>query len=248
MRLTVVGCSGSFPGPDSPASSYLLEADGFRVLLDLGNGALGALQRHTDMYAVDAVLLSHLHADHCLDMCGYAVARTHRPEGPAPVLPVYAPDGAGERLASAAGSDAASMSERFDFHAWAAGRTYEVGPLRVTVDRMVHPVEAYGFRVEHAGRTLAYSGDTDACPELVGLARDAGLFLCEAGFLEGRPNPPGLHLTGRGAGEHAARAGAARLLLTHIPPYNDVQRAREEAATAYDGPLELAAAGASYEV
>src|SRR3954447_26748340 len=82
MRLTVLGCSGSFPGPDGPASSYLLEAGGFRAVVDMGNGSLSALQRLGHAYDVDAVLLSHLHADHCLDVCGYYVARKYRPEGP----------------------------------------------------------------------------------------------------------------------------------------------------------------------
>ena len=68
MRLTVVGCSGSFPGPESAASCYLLEADGFRLVVDMGNGSLGALQRHAPLFGVDAVLLSHLHADHCVDL------------------------------------------------------------------------------------------------------------------------------------------------------------------------------------
>src|SRR5580698_10882582 len=84
MRLTIIGCSGSFPGPESPASSYLLEAEGFRLVLDLGNGALGVLQRHASLYDIDAVALSHLHADHCLDMCGYWVARRYGPGGPQP--------------------------------------------------------------------------------------------------------------------------------------------------------------------
>ena len=84
MRLTVVGCSGSFPGPDSAASCYLVEADGFRVLLDLGNGALGPLQRYADIYAVDAVLVSHLHSDHFIDLCSYYVALRYRdPDGAA---------------------------------------------------------------------------------------------------------------------------------------------------------------------
>ena len=81
MRLTVVGCSGSFPGPGSPASCYLVEADGFRVLLDLGNGALGALQRHLQARDIDAVLLSHLHADHCIDLLR-ALRRPHLRPGP----------------------------------------------------------------------------------------------------------------------------------------------------------------------
>ena len=82
MRLTVVGCSGSFPGPDSPASCYLVEQDGYRVVLDLGNGALGQLQRYVSLDDVDAVLISHLHVDHVIDLCSYYVARRYRPAGP----------------------------------------------------------------------------------------------------------------------------------------------------------------------
>ena len=90
VRLTVVGCSGSYAGPDSPASCYLLEADGedrtWRILLDLGNGALGALHNYTDPLGIDAVALSHLHPDHCLDLCGYYVMRKYHPSGAQPRL------------------------------------------------------------------------------------------------------------------------------------------------------------------
>ena len=84
MRLTVLGCAGTFPGPLSGCSSYLVEQDGFRLLLDAGNGAVSALQRAADLLAVDAVLLSHLHADHCLDLVAYSYARRYHPEGPLP--------------------------------------------------------------------------------------------------------------------------------------------------------------------
>jgi len=90
VRLTVIGCSGSFPGPDSPASSYLVEHEGFRLLVDLGSGALGALQRYASLYEIDAVCLSHLHPDHCLDMTGYWVARTYSPDAPTPRFPCTA--------------------------------------------------------------------------------------------------------------------------------------------------------------
>ncbi|HJZ28526.1 MAG TPA: MBL fold metallo-hydrolase, partial [Streptosporangiaceae bacterium] len=82
MQLTVIGCSGSFPGPDSPASCYLLEAEGFQLVIDMGNGALGVLQRHAELFGVDAVCVSHLHADHCTDLSSYWVARQYAPEGP----------------------------------------------------------------------------------------------------------------------------------------------------------------------
>ena len=98
MKLTVLGCAGSFPGPDSACSAYLVEADGFRLLLDFGTGSLSALQRYASLTSVDAILLTHLHADHVLDACSYVVVRRYAPDGPYPPIPVYAPAGARERL------------------------------------------------------------------------------------------------------------------------------------------------------
>jgi ribonuclease BN (tRNA processing enzyme) len=254
MRLTIIGCSGSFPGPESPASSYLLEAEGFRLVLDLGNGALGVLQRHADLYDIDAVALSHLHADHCLDMCGYWVARRYAPGGPQPALPVHAPDGAAQRLTLAYGPEAAAgrssgpgMAEAFTFHPLTPG-TRSIGPFQVTTARMNHPVETYGFRFEHGGRALAYSADTGPSEALIDLARDADLLLCEASFLDGPDLPPNLHLTGRQAGQHAARAGARHLVLTHIAPGTDKQRSFAEAREVFAGPLSLAASGQTFEL
>src|SRR5882724_12324454 len=108
MQMTVVGCAGSFPGPDSPASCYLIEADGFRLVLDLGNGALGALQRYSALTGIDAICLSHQHSDHCLDMCAYSVAQLHHPDGPRPKIEVYAPAGTAERLTRALGLEPGS--------------------------------------------------------------------------------------------------------------------------------------------
>lgn len=246
MLLTIVGCAGSFPGPASPASCYLVEADGFRLLLDLGNGALGALQRLSGLYDVDAICLSHLHADHCLDLCSYAVARYHRPEGPVPAIPVYGPAGTAGRMAACYGPQgSAALTESFRFAELSPG-TIEIGPLRVTADRMSHPVETFGFRLEHAGQALAYSADTGESGALVGLARDADLLLCEASFLDGPDLPPGLHLTGRQAGQHAARAGAGQLVLTHLVPWNDQDRTAAEAGSAFTGPLVMAASGTRF--
>src|SRR5919202_5061165 len=101
MRLTVLGCAGSFPGPEAPCSAYLVEADGFRLLLDFGTGSLSMLQRFAGLYALDAIVLTHLHADHIFDACSYVVARRYAPGGTLPPIPVYAPPGAPERLALA---------------------------------------------------------------------------------------------------------------------------------------------------
>ena len=242
MRVTVIGCAGSFPGPDSPASCYLLEAEGFRLVLDLGNGALGVLQRHAELFGVDAICLSHLHADHCVDLGAYWVARQYTADGPRPPIPVYGPQGTAERVAGFGGEDPAAVLARFGFTDLAPG-AFEIGPFRVTVDHVNHPVETFGFRVEHDGWRLAYSGDTGESDALVRLADGADLMLCEASFLDGPGYRPNLHLTARQAAEHAARAGVGQLVLTHLVPWNDRDRSRAEASQAYPGPLSLATSG-----
>ncbi|GAA3428698.1 MBL fold metallo-hydrolase [Streptosporangium sandarakinum] len=249
MKVTIVGCSGSFPGPDSPSSCYLLEAEGFRMLLDFGNGSLGALQRHIGLYDVDAICLSHLHADHCLDMCSYHVVRTYSPKGPHPRVPVHAPADAPLRLARAYDMPAEpGMETSFDFAPLTPG-TFEVGPFRVTAAPMNHPVETYGFRVSYGGRSVAYSADTGETDELVRLAAGADLLLCEASFPDVPGLPADLHLTGRQAAEHAARAEAGTLVLTHLVPWHDPARILADASRAgFPGRMELARSGAVYDL
>ena len=249
MRLTIIGCSGSFPGPDSPASCYLLEEEGFRLLLDLSNGSVGALQRHAGLYDIDAVCLSHLHADHCLDLCPYWVARTYCPDGPRPPIPVYGPAGTAGRMAQAYGLDEhPGMAAAFDFVTLTPG-TRGIGPFQVTAAHVNHPVETFGLRLDHAGRSMTYSADTGESPALVGLARHTDLLLCEASFLDGPGLPADLHLTARQAAEHATRAGAGRLMLTHLVPWNDAARTLEEASgSSFAGPISLAASGHSLDL
>ena len=239
----MIGCSGSFPGPDSPASCYLIEEHGFRLLLDLGTGALGVLQRYASLPEIDAVCLSHLHPDHCLDMTGYWVAQAYSPGAPHPRIPVYGPRGTARRLARAQGVDGEEeMTGEFGFVDLRPG-PLEIGPLRLTLAHVNHPVETFGFRIEAGGRALAYSADTGESEALAGLARDADVLLCEASFLGGPGLPENLHLTARQAAEHAARAGAGHLVLTHLVPWNDRERSRDEAAAAFGGRLSLASSG-----
>jgi ribonuclease BN (tRNA processing enzyme) len=256
VRLTVVGCSGSYPGPTSPASCYLFEAEGpdgagetrtWRILLDLGNGALGQLHRYADPLAIDAVFLSHLHADHCLDLSGYYVMRKYHPTGHQPRIPVWGPEGTADRMARAYDLPLdPGMHHEFDFREWAG--PVEVGPLSITSVPMAHPVAAFGLRISADGATLAYTGDTGPTPALEELARDADLLLAEASFRSVDTNPPDLHLTGTDGGLVAKHAGVKRLVLTHVPPWYDPEHALAEAAAVYDGPIELARCGATYEL
>ena len=246
-----MGCSGSYPGPDSPASCYLLEAhhEGrtWRILLELGNGALGALHHHADPLSIDAVLFSHLHADHCLDLCGFYVLRKYHPDGHQPRIPVWGPKGTAERMARAYDLPTdPGMSNEFDFRVYA--EPFTIGPFEVTPVPVDHPVAAFGLRVRVGETVISYTGDTGPCEALDELAAGTDLLLAEASFRAMDHNPPHLHLTGKDCGEVAARARVRRLVLTHIPPWFDKANALTEAQAAYSGPIELARAGATYEL
>lgn len=248
MRLTVLGCAGSFPGPESACSAYLVEAEGFRLLLDFGSGSLSALQRYAGLKSVDAIILSHLHCDHMADAAVYVVCRRYAPEGALPPLPVYAPAGAPERLAAAYSADEGPLDDVYTFYGLQPG-SFPIGPFTVTVDQVNHPIETYGVRLEYDGRVLAYSGDTAPCEALLRLAQGADLFLCEASYIDGVDNPPGLHLTGREAGETATKAGVRRLLLTHlVTAWGSEAETLENAVSSFQGPVEIARPGARYDI
>ena len=253
MKLTVIGCAGSFPSPDSPASCYLVEApfEGrtYRLVIDLGSGALGNLQRACDLRDIDAIVISHLHADHCFDLSGFYVVSKYHPDGALDRIPVLAPAGAGDYLATAYGiQDPVGMSEQFDFRDWQDGGTVELGPFAVTSILVDHPVPAYSIRVATEAHSLVYSGDTGPTESLVDLAGGADLFLCEASFVESADNPPNLHLTGAEAGDYATRAGVGRLLVTHIPAWTDRAEVESDVKTTWNGPYELVTAGSTCQL
>ncbi|MCM3848204.1 MBL fold metallo-hydrolase [Pseudonocardia sp. DR1-2] len=261
MRLIVLGCSGSGPGPESPASGYLVEAGTTRLTLDLGNGTLGALQRHADPFSLDAAVFSHLHPDHCSDFPSLVVHRRYHPRPPFDAtsrkLAVHAPAGAHTRFARADAVTEADyartdLTDVFSFHDLVVGEPFTVGTgddaVTVTAYEVVHVCPAYALRLEHRGRVLTYSGDTAACPGLVEAARDADLLLCEASWPHAEAGPPGVHLSGREAGEHAAAAGARRLVVTHVPAWFDRESLGAEAKAAFGGTVELARPDAVFEV
>lgn len=250
-----MGCSGSLAGPSSPASCYLVQAEHegrtWNLVLDLGSGALGALQRHIDPQVIDAVVLSHLHPDHCLDLCGLYVVQKYRPTVVSRTrIPVYGPAGTGERMARAYDlTSPDGMRHEFDFGELAEGRDVRIGPFTVTPHRVNHPAQAYGLRVEADGKVLAYTGDTDTCDGLLTLFHGATLVLTDSAFIDGRDHAKGIHLSGSRAARAAVDAGGVqRLMLTHIPPWNDPAVCHAQAAEVWPGNVELAQPDAVYEL
>jgi ribonuclease BN (tRNA processing enzyme) len=248
MKLTVLGAHGTWPGPAGECSGYLVTSDGFHLWLDAGTGTFARLQEQVAVGDVGGIVISHGHADHFLDMIPAFYARHYGGMG-APGLPFHSPTGftdLASLLVSENGRDV--MAEAYAFHERRAGDVFEVGPFRITAFEMTHiGVYSLGYRIEADGVTLAYTGDTGPCPEAVELARGADLFLAEATYQDAS-NHAYFHLSARQAAEHAAEAGAGRLILTHLVPGIDPEISVAEASSAFGGPVEAAVPGGSWEV
>lgn len=241
VSLTVCGSAGTHPGPGRACSSYLVESDGTSLLLDAGNGSLPNLMQRCDVADLDAVVVSHLHPDHCADLYGLYYALRFHPTGQRAV-DVHAPAGAGPHLAQILGDPSSpTFGEVLRFRDATAGDVLEVGPMTVRLFAAEHPLPTIASRVEVGGRVVAFTGDSAVTTRLVELAQGADVLLADATWQESaRPLPDGIHMTGREAGRVAADAGVATLVLTHILPTNDPEVTAAEAAEVFDGEIVLA--------
>lgn len=256
VRLTILGCSGSVPGPNANASGYLLEAEGFVLGLELGNGTLAQLQAIRSPFDLDALVLSHLHPDHCADFAALTVFRRYcpdRPHGTRPEkLPVFGPEDLEQRMVNLyAPSESeraqTDLSDVYDFLPLPT-EPHRIGPFELTAYPVYHPTPAFGLRITQQGKAFAYTGDTGICPALDELAAGADVLLSEASWTDADDRPIGVHLSGVEAGQLASRARVRRLLITHIAPWSDRTKIHAEARAVYDGPLELVEQGGVYEI
>lgn len=250
FALTVLGTATPHPQPGRACSGYLLEAENTRVWVDAGPGSLANLQRHTGLHELDAIWISHLHADHCADLLGafYGLAFGGLPVT-API-PLFAPGGLLRRLAGF--FDRSDMADRLApylaVHELHDGHRITVGTLDLRAAAVQHDVEAYGLRAEHAGRVLTFSGDSGPCEALDTLADGADLLLCEAESDRWDSGLPQGHHTPEDTGALAARAGVGRLLVTHVGPTLTPEAATVRAAAVFGGRTECARENETHQI
>ena len=241
MRLTVLGGSGAWPGPGQACSGYLVEHNGFRLLLDPGYATMPRLLELIPADRVDAVFVSHGHPDHCADLNPLLRARALR-DDPPPPLPVYAVPGALDPVLAL--DRPGMLDDARVLHEFTAGAEFPIGPFRARTRLLPHSMPNAGVRLSAGGRVLAYTGDCGPSDEVVALARDADLLLAEATHLHPVPEGVRADLTSaRDAGRQARRAGARSLMLTHLWPGTDEAAARAEASAEYAGTVAVARPG-----
>jgi len=261
MRLTVLGKSPSWQDADGACSGYLVQQGDTCVLVDCGNGVFGKLRRFRDYTCVDAVVISHLHADHFLDLIPFSYALTYAPrQQPVPVdrwpgveSPVrprlIVPRGATDCFRRVVGTwgNEDLVENAFTIEEYGADDAPEVGDLRFTFQSVPHFTETFAICIQaNGGGKLAFGADSRPSIDLIEFAHEADLLLVEATLP--RPERSGMrgHLTPREAGEHGKAAAAKRLVITHISDELDSLWARHEAEDAFGGPVHVAHEGAVY--
>ncbi len=244
--MLVLGSCGAWPAAGDACSGFLVEHEGFRLVLDLGYATLPRLLAVTPAESIDAVLISHGHPDHCADLNPFLRARALR-DDPAPAVPVHAPAGALDRVLAL--DRPGMLDDAYELRLFAPGDRFDIGPFHVATWALPHMVPNAGVRLSAGSRTLAYTGDTGPSPVLAELARHADLLLAEATYAEEVPDESRAFLfSARQAGELASEAGAKRLVLTHLMPGADPERSLAAARRRYQGDVTVAHSGETYDL
>ncbi|MER7750794.1 MBL fold metallo-hydrolase [Kitasatospora sp. NPDC097643] len=260
LRLTVLGSASPYPGPDNPCSGYLVSSGATHVWVDAGTGTLGPLRRHVRLDELSAIWISHLHADHCADLLTAFYGARYADLRLAAPIPLYGPPGIADRLADFLTNTAVrspiesafAVTELTDGHRVSVGPPGEPGQsdqLVLTSRAVRHDVPAFALRVDGAGRSLVYSGDSAPCAALTELASGCDALLCEADLAQApAAGEPQVHHTPEDAGDTATAARAGRLIVTHLGPFLTPEPAVARAATRFAGPVDYAAPGSRFSL
>lgn len=255
VRVTVLGKSPAFADVGGACSGYLVQEGSTTLVMDIGNGVFGKLRGAVDYTTVDAVIVSHMHADHSLDLVPFAYALIYSPTGRAREEPVrlMVPTGGRDQLRRVVGTWGGEdlIEEAFALEEYAGGDELDVGDLHVRTREVPHYLphtNALELTAHAGGGRLTYGADHGPADDLVEFARDTDLLVIEATLLEPEASGPRGHITAREAGEHGRRAGARALVVTHVSDLIDPAWVRSEAEAGFGGPVTIAAEGDVYDV
>ena len=249
MRLRILGSSAMYPTPENPASGFVLDGGGAKLWLEAGTGTFAAFQAVERLGDLDAVVVTHAHADHCVDLFPLHHLLHTGAEGQRQ-LPLYCPQATWRalcRFVSAKGGEE-KLGRSFEVHPVSAGEVVEIAGLRLGFERTDHPPLTLAVRIDCEEGSFAYTSDTGPGADLAPFARDVDLLLAEATYQREQLGEP-VHLSAEQAGELARSAGAGALVLTHVGPGLDPARSLEEARAAAKGiPVSLARPGKVFQI
>lgn len=238
MKLTVIGHWGGYPAPGGATSAYLLEHEGFRLLVDMGSGALSKVQQYIDVMEIDAVILSHYHHDHVADIgvlqFAWLVQSYFRKQGD--ILPIY-------------GHTEDKKGFESLTHQYTEGIAYdpsdelEVGPFTIAFLKTVHPVPCYGMRITDGKEVMVYTADTSFQEEWIPFTERADLLIADCNFYAEQDGKDAGHMNSEDAARIAEKANVNTLLLSHLPQYGDNDQLKEEAARIFTGVIDIAKEG-----
>jgi len=243
LRVTVIGCSGTYSSPESACSSYLVQTDSTSVLVDAGPGSSIELQRHLALDDLDAIVVSHEHPDHWTELP--SLYHAYRWGLEAMTIPVYGTAGTRVRLDSACPE---GTVETFDWVTIDATSSLSIGDIDFEFAGTDHPVETLAIRVESAGASAAYSADTGPAWSPAAFGKPIDLMIYETTLPVAFEDQDIPHVSGREAGERATEAGVGTLVLTHIPPGHDAAERLAATEGTFSGPIELAEPGRTFVV
>lgn len=242
MKVTIIGYWGGYPAPDGATSAYLVEQDGFRLLVDMGSGALAKVQKYIHVMDIDAVILSHYHHDHVADIgvLQFAWLVQSYIQKQKEILPIYghAEDEKGFK----------SLTHKYtEGMAYDPSKELEIGPFTISFLKTVHPVPCYGMRITDGKNTIVYTADTSYQEEWIPFTQDADFLIADCNFYADQDAKEAGHMNSKDAAKIAKEANVSTLLLSHLPQYGDNEQLIQEAAEVFSGKIELAKEGLVWE-
>ncbi|WP_277586805.1 MBL fold metallo-hydrolase [Psychrobacillus antarcticus] len=243
MQCRVIGMWGGFPKKNGPCSGYLIQHEGFSLLVDCGSGVLSELQNYIDLNDINHVILTHYHYDHFSDIGAYLFSRLVNTQlgRVDEELCVYGP--ADEAMQKQVEAIAHSRFDSFNEKS-----KLEIGPFSCTFMRNIHPVETYSIKIECDNKSMVFISDTCFTPELISFAANADLLITECSLYEGMNGEGSGHMTSEHAGILAAQSKAKKVLLTHLPHYGDLNDLVVSAKKQGNPNIELAKTGMLVEL
>ena len=237
MKVTVVGCFGGYPEKGGATSCYLFEENDYKLVIDIGSGALSLLPNFTQLQEINSVIISHYHHDHIADLGVLQYFKLINQGSNGSLLPIY-----GHSI-DQDGFSKLSHTNATEGIAYDPSQKLSIGPFKITFLKTNHPVDCFAMRIETTTATVVYTADSSYKEEFIPFSQDADLLICDCNFYEQQDGTKAGHMTSKEVATIASNANVKELLLSHLPHFGTIDQLVLEAKKYYNGPVQLAKTG-----